>query len=109
MSTSASPPSSSSSSSSTSTSAASTTSPVVGTKDLLVYGAGVLGGKVAELWTHQPGFEGSKVFTLTKSDQRHDALRTKGFYPMTTEQIFSNAANMGKFPFVIFCAPPSGS
>ncbi|CAI5535438.1 unnamed protein product [Closterium sp. Naga37s-1] len=52
-------------------------------------------------------FPGAKVYGQTRSDTRHEQLRSMGVFPILRD--VSNDAITGGVPFVIFCAPPGGS
>ncbi|CAI7796772.1 unnamed protein product [Closterium sp. NIES-54] len=74
-------------------------------KTLLIVGAGTLGSLVAQQW--QQRFPGAKVYGQTRSDTRHEQLRSMGVFPILRD--VSDDAITGGVPFVIFCAPPGGS
>ncbi|KAJ7538561.1 hypothetical protein O6H91_11G054300 [Diphasiastrum complanatum] len=71
-------------------------------KDLLVVGAGALGSLLAQSWLKTN--PGCKVVGVTNTTKRHEELRGLGILP-TLKQTES----IEQFPYVIFCAPPSGS
>ncbi|CAA7406019.1 unnamed protein product [Spirodela intermedia] len=73
----------------------------VGENDLLIVGPGVLGRIVAEKW--KKDYPGCQVFGQTLTTDHHDELRELGVQPL------SSGSSISKFPFVIFCAPPSKS
>lgn len=70
--------------------------------DLLIVGPGVLGSMVAELWLQR--FPKARVVGQTNTERSHGRLRAMGLEPRTKFQGDGTA-----FPYVIFCAPPSGS
>lgn len=70
--------------------------------DLLVVGPGVLGSMVAESWLAR--FPQARVVGQTNTEQSHERLRAMGIDPRTKYQDDGRA-----FPYVVFCAPPSGS
>ncbi|GJP46430.1 hypothetical protein CLOM_g5717 [Closterium sp. NIES-68] len=74
-------------------------------KTLLIVGAGTLGSLVAQQW--QQRYPGAKVYGQTRSDTRHEQLRSMGVFPILRD--VSDEALAGGVPFVIFCAPPGGS
>ncbi|CAI5952833.1 unnamed protein product [Closterium sp. NIES-65] len=74
-------------------------------KTLLIVGAGTLGSLVAQQW--QQRFPGAKVYGQTRSDTRHEQLRSMGVFPILRD--VSDDAITGGVPFVIFCAPLGGS
>eukprot|EP00252_Welwitschia_mirabilis_P025015 TRINITY_DN7660_c0_g1_i3.p1 TRINITY_DN7660_c0_g1~~TRINITY_DN7660_c0_g1_i3.p1 ORF type:complete len:240 (+),score=18.71 TRINITY_DN7660_c0_g1_i3:265-984(+) len=69
--------------------------------DLLIVGPGVLGRIIAEKWlkAHSPAL----VYGQTRSVDHHEELKMMGIRPLI------KGAALRKFPFVIFCAPPSGN
>ncbi|KAK3244369.1 hypothetical protein CYMTET_46014 [Cymbomonas tetramitiformis] len=70
-------------------------------KRLLIVGPGVLGTMVGTSWLNQ---EGASVLGQTNTTTRHEELQSLGFETRVKEE-----AGEEKFPYVIFCAPPSGS
>lgn len=70
-----------------------------GAHDLLVVGAGGLGGSAARQW--QRMHPDALVMCATWSDERHDKLRADGLLPILSSDELPPA------PFVLFCAPPS--
>ncbi|XP_024391486.1 uncharacterized protein [Physcomitrium patens] len=70
--------------------------------DLLVVGPGVLGSLVGRRWLEL--HEGCRVVGQTNTTNRHEELLSLGIFPVTKD---SHSGD--KFPYVIFCAPPSGS
>eukprot|EP00244_Chara_vulgaris_P001755 TRINITY_DN1286_c0_g1_i3.p1 TRINITY_DN1286_c0_g1~~TRINITY_DN1286_c0_g1_i3.p1 ORF type:complete len:415 (+),score=67.58 TRINITY_DN1286_c0_g1_i3:209-1453(+) len=71
--------------------------------DLLIVGAGTLGSLVGQLW--QKSFPDSRVVGQTNTTNSHDRLRSIGIEPVTKAEAKADQ----KFPFIIFCAPPSQS
>lgn len=70
--------------------------------DLLVVGPGVLGRLVAENWLKvNPS---CRVYGQTRTMDHHGELGRLGIKP-----IIKGSDSRNCFPFVIFCAPPSGS
>nr|GMD60350.1 uncharacterized protein LOC109192594 [Ipomoea batatas] len=72
----------------------------IGANDLLIVGPGVLGRLVAEKWREE--HPGSQIFGQTITTDHHDELIQMGIRPSLKENKLSD-----KFPYVIFCAPPS--
>lgn len=70
--------------------------------NLLVVGPGVLGSLVGRRWLEQ--YEGCKVVGQTNTTNRHEELLSLGISPITKDMQSGD-----KYPYVIFCAPPSGS
>ncbi|XP_055818253.1 uncharacterized protein LOC129887253 isoform X2 [Solanum dulcamara] len=68
--------------------------------DLLIIGPGVLGRLVAERWREE--YPGSRIFGQTMTTDHHDELIKMGISPSSRETKFTS-----KFPYVIYCAPPS--
>ncbi|KAL0434554.1 UNVERIFIED_CONTAM: hypothetical protein Slati_2789700 [Sesamum latifolium] len=73
---------------------------VIGATDLLIVGPGVLGRIVAEIWRKE--YPGSQVYGQTLTTDHHDELIKLGISPCLKGTQVTN-----KFPYVIFCAPPS--
>ncbi|KAL6971351.1 hypothetical protein U1Q18_031029 [Sarracenia purpurea var. burkii] len=73
---------------------------LVGAKDLLIVGPGVLGRLVAEKWREE--HPGCQIFGQTVTTNHHDELVKIGINPWLKETKLTY-----KFPYVIFCAPPS--
>lgn len=73
---------------------------MIGEKDLLIVGPGVLGRLVAEKWREE--HPGCQVFGQTMTPDHHDELIKMGIKPSLKETKLCK-----KFPYVIFCAPPS--
>ncbi|OMO98387.1 hypothetical protein COLO4_13927 [Corchorus olitorius] len=73
---------------------------IVGANDLLIVGPGVLGRLVAEKWREE--HPGCQIFGETVTTDHHDELITMGIKPF-----LKGAKTDQKFPYVIFCAPPS--
>ncbi|KAL8515546.1 hypothetical protein ACS0TY_014290 [Phlomoides rotata] len=74
----------------------------VGANDLLIVGPGVLGRIVAEQWRKEN--PGSQIYGQTLTSDHHDELVKLGINPSLKETQVTH-----KFPYVIFCAPPSRS
>ncbi|XP_060197844.1 uncharacterized protein LOC132626850 [Lycium barbarum] len=72
----------------------------VGANDLLIVGPGVLGRLVAERWREE--YPGCQIFGQTMTTDHHDELIKMGISPSSRESKFTS-----KFPYVIYCAPPS--
>ncbi|KAJ6802760.1 uncharacterized protein M6B38_191415 [Iris pallida] len=73
---------------------------VVGEKDLLIVGPGVLGRLVAEKWRQD--HPGCQIYGQTMTSDHHDELIQLGINPCLRGTKTEN-----QFPYVIFCAPPS--
>ncbi|KAK4384377.1 hypothetical protein Sango_3066800 [Sesamum angolense] len=73
---------------------------VIGASDLLIVGPGVLGRIVAEIWRKE--HPGSQVYGQTLTTDHHDELIKLGISPCLKGTQVTH-----KFPYVIFCAPPS--
>ncbi|XP_057853587.2 uncharacterized protein LOC131063707 isoform X2 [Cryptomeria japonica] len=71
-------------------------------KDLLIVGPGVLGRLVAESWKKEN--PSCRVVGQTRSTDHHQELQNLGIKPC-----LKGTQTSERFPFVIFCAPPSGS
>ncbi|KAK7331328.1 hypothetical protein VNO77_25550 [Canavalia gladiata] len=69
---------------------------------LLIVGPGILGRLVAHKWTQE--YPGSQVFGQTVTTNHHDELIQIGIKPS-----LNWTKSTLKFPYVIFCAPPSQS
>ncbi|KAL9237688.1 hypothetical protein vseg_012208 [Gypsophila vaccaria] len=79
-----------------------TPSEVVGKNDLLIVGPGVLGRLVAQNWREE--YPGCQIYGQTLTTDHHEELVELGIVP------FLNGQNLPhRFPYVIFCAPPSRS
>ncbi|KAJ7980212.1 NAD(P)-binding Rossmann-fold superfamily protein [Quillaja saponaria] len=78
----------------------SSSSGLIGEHDLLIVGPGVLGRLVAEKWREE--HPGCQIYGQTVTTDHHDELIKMGITPSLKE---TNARH--KFPYVIFCAPPS--
>ncbi|XP_051127795.1 uncharacterized protein LOC127249149 isoform X2 [Andrographis paniculata] len=74
----------------------------VGANDLLIVGPGVLGRMVAEKWLEE--HPGSQVRGQTRTADHHHELIDMGITPRLKEE-----QPTAKFPYVMFCAPPSGN
>lgn len=72
---------------------------------LVIVGAGTLGTLVAQQW--QKLHPSSKIFGLTRTATRHEQLRSMGVFPILKDG--AEAELEGGAPFVLYCAPPSGS
>ncbi|KAJ8565959.1 hypothetical protein K7X08_008535 [Anisodus acutangulus] len=72
----------------------------IGANDLLIVGPGVLGRLVAERWREE--YPGCQIFGQTMTTDHHDELMKMGICPSSRETKFTS-----KFPYVIYCAPPS--
>ncbi|KAE8736022.1 hypothetical protein F3Y22_tig00000218pilonHSYRG00194 [Hibiscus syriacus] len=72
----------------------------VGENDLLIVGPGVLGRLVAEKWREE--HPGCQIHGQTVTADHHEELLSLGINPLLKETITDQ-----KFPYVIFCAPPS--
>ncbi|XP_059435172.1 uncharacterized protein LOC132168109 [Corylus avellana] len=73
---------------------------LVGENDLLIVGPGVLGRLVAEKWREE--HPGCKIVGQTVTADHHDELIKMGINPS-----LKGTDVKGRFPYVIFCAPPS--
>ncbi|KAL4291157.1 hypothetical protein GQ457_14G014180 [Hibiscus cannabinus] len=73
---------------------------MVGLNDLLIVGPGVLGRLVAEKWREE--HPGCQIYGQTVTTDNHDELLSLGINPLLKESKTDQ-----KFPYVIFCAPPS--
>ncbi|KAL8047735.1 hypothetical protein ABFX02_07G019800 [Erythranthe guttata] len=74
----------------------------IGAYDLLIVGPGVLGRIVAEKWREE--YPGSQIYGQTLTSEHHEELIKLGITPSLKGTQMSH-----KFPYVIFCAPPSGT
>ncbi|KAL1543134.1 hypothetical protein AAHA92_20146 [Salvia divinorum] len=72
----------------------------VGANDLLIVGPGVLGRIIAEKWREE--HPSSQIYGQTLTSNHHEELMKMGITPSLKE---TNVTH--KFPYVIFCAPPS--
>ena len=72
-------------------------------KNLLVVGPGVLGSCLGKLWIDEYG--SGTVVGQTKTTSHHDMLKSIGITPRTAEEVQPGET----FPYVAYCAPPSGS
>eukprot|EP00899_Mesostigma_viride_P012024 jgi/Mesvir1/20822/Mv07920-RA.1 len=78
--------------------------------DLLIVGPGVLGSKIAKLWLDD--HPAVRVVGQTNTEKAHERLRAMGVEPRTKDGHLLSGARPPKedtFPYVVFCAPPSGS
>ncbi len=74
-----------------------------GEKKLLIVGPGVLGSCLGKCWIDEYG--SGTVVGQTKTTTHHDMLNSIGIEPRLAEE-----ASAGEtFPYVAYCAPPSGS
>ncbi|KAF3456138.1 hypothetical protein FNV43_RR00788 [Rhamnella rubrinervis] len=73
---------------------------LVGENDLLIVGPGVLGRLVAQKWREE--HPGCQVYGQTVTSDHHEELINMGINPS-----LKDTKSTYKFPFVIFCAPPS--
>ncbi|KAI4317646.1 hypothetical protein L6164_025500 [Bauhinia variegata] len=74
----------------------------IGQHDLLIVGPGVLGRLVAEKWREE--YPGCQVYGQTVTTDHHEELIKLGINPSLK---WTEATK--KFPYVIFCAPPTRS
>ncbi|KAI6683955.1 hypothetical protein NL676_029868 [Syzygium grande] len=72
----------------------------VGQNDLLIVGPGVLGRLVAERWREE--HPGCQIYGQTVTSDHHDELVKMGIIPS-----LKGSKTAQRFPYVIFCAPPS--
>ncbi|CAJ1396235.1 unnamed protein product [Effrenium voratum] len=72
--------------------------------ELLIYGAGYLGRRVAKLWQQQR--PGAKVTCATRTAASHPQLAAEGWEALTTDEL---SGGTRRFAQVVFCAPPSRS
>ncbi|MCD7450205.1 hypothetical protein HAX54_004352 [Datura stramonium] len=72
----------------------------IGANDLLIVGPGVLGRLVAEKWREE--HPGCQIYGQTVTTDHHDELIKMGINPSSKQTKLTY-----KFPYVIFCAPPS--
>ncbi|KAF7842936.1 uncharacterized protein G2W53_005234 [Senna tora] len=72
----------------------------IGQHDLLIVGPGVLGRLVADKWREEN--PGCQVYGQTRTTDHHDELVQMGINPSLN---WTEATQ--KFPYVIYCAPPS--
>ncbi|CAN6676961.1 unnamed protein product [Malus baccata var. baccata] len=77
-----------------------TSSGNVGADDLLIVGPGVLGRLVAQKWREE--HPGCQIHGQTVTADHHEELSEEGINPC-----FKGTKTTHKFPYVIFCAPPS--
>ncbi|XVF62661.1 hypothetical protein PTKIN_Ptkin09bG0026300 [Pterospermum kingtungense] len=73
---------------------------MVGENDLLIVGPGVLGRLVAEQWREE--HPGCQIYGQTLTTDHHNELISMGINPFLKRTEADQ-----KFPYVIFCAPPS--
>lgn len=59
---------------------------------------------IGVVWCGVQLHEGCRVVGQTNTTNRHEELLSLGIFPVTKD---SHSGD--KFPYVIFCAPPSGS
>ncbi|KAH7573628.1 hypothetical protein JRO89_XS03G0182300 [Xanthoceras sorbifolium] len=79
-----------------------TSSDLVGENDLLIVGPGVLGRLVADQWRQE--HPGCQIYGETVTTDHHDELIKMGINPSVKGSEVTQ-----RFPYVIFCAPPSRS
>eukprot|EP00403_Amphidinium_massartii_P017258 CAMPEP_0178420848 /NCGR_PEP_ID=MMETSP0689_2-20121128/26344_1 /TAXON_ID=160604 /ORGANISM="Amphidinium massartii, Strain CS-259" /LENGTH=293 /DNA_ID=CAMNT_0020042343 /DNA_START=117 /DNA_END=998 /DNA_ORIENTATION=+ len=72
--------------------------------DLLVVGAGYLGQRVAKRWLRM--HPNARVVGVTNTDASHETLRAEGIEATTVDDLKSQADAGGRFPYVVFSAPP---
>ncbi|KAF3681483.1 putative protein SRG1-like [Capsicum annuum] len=72
----------------------------IGANDLLIVGPGVLGRLVAEKWKQE--YPDCQIYGQTATTDHHDELIKLGINPSSKQTKLTY-----KFPYVIFCAPPS--
>ncbi|KAG6435482.1 hypothetical protein SASPL_100356 [Salvia splendens] len=72
----------------------------VGANDLFIVGPGVLGRIIAEKWREE--HPSSQIYGQTLTSNHHEELKKMGITPSLKETKVTH-----KFPYVIFCAPPS--
>ncbi|XP_050133260.1 uncharacterized protein LOC126609372 [Malus sylvestris] len=77
-----------------------TSSGNVGADDLLIVGPGVLGRLVAQKWREE--HPGCQIHGQTVTADHHEELSEEGINPC-----LKGTKTTHKFPYVIFCAPPS--
>ena len=77
--------------------------------DLLIVGPGVLGSYLGLLWKAK--HPRANVVGQTNTETSHEKLRALGIAPRTNQGVSPGvaAAAGGKYPRVLFAAPPSGS
>ncbi|PIA61658.1 hypothetical protein AQUCO_00300885v1 [Aquilegia coerulea] len=73
---------------------------LVGQDDLLIVGPGVLGRIVAQQWKQE--HPGCQIVGQTMTTDHHEELINIGIKPL-----LKGTESIQKFPYVIFCAPPS--
>ncbi|KAL5701426.1 hypothetical protein ACHQM5_026762 [Ranunculus cassubicifolius] len=73
---------------------------LIGQNDLLIVGPGVLGRIVAQQWRKE--YPGCQIVGQTMTTDHHEELSEIGIKPLLKGEGMAE-----KFPFVIFCAPPS--
>lgn len=78
----------------------------MGEVDLLVFGAGSLGTRVARLWRAQ--HKDARIVCVTRTPRRHEQLRAEGFEVALTDA-YIGADAPAKFPYVLCSIPPNGS
>ncbi|KAJ7955045.1 NAD(P)-binding Rossmann-fold superfamily protein [Quillaja saponaria] len=78
----------------------SSSSGLIGEQDLLIVGPGVLGRLLAQKWREE--HPGCQIYGQTVTTDHHDELINMGITPSLKEMKSTH-----KFPYVIFCAPPS--
>ncbi|KAI9195390.1 hypothetical protein LWI28_014428 [Acer negundo] len=75
---------------------------LVGENDLMIVGPGVLGRLVADQWRQE--HPGCQIYGQTVTTDHHDELIEMGINPCVKGSEVTQ-----KYPYVIFCAPPSRS
>eukprot|EP00741_Cyanophora_paradoxa_P004912 tig00000849_g4766.t1 len=73
-------------------------------EDILIVGAGVLGSRVGRIWAQRHA--SASVAAETRTTKSHSALSELGLKPRARESLSAEDAAK-RFPYVIFCAPPS--
>ncbi|KAK2646481.1 hypothetical protein Ddye_021676 [Dipteronia dyeriana] len=81
---------------------ASSTVGLVGENDLMIVGPGVLGRLVADQWRQE--HPGCQIYGQTVTTDHHEELIEMGINPCVKGSEVTQ-----RFPYVIFCAPPSRS
>lgn len=70
-------------------------------KNLLVFGAGNLGEKVASLW--QEKFPEAQIYAITQTNSKHEHLKLKNFVPLLFSETIPTCS------FVLVSVPPKES
>lgn len=71
-----------------------------GAYDLLIIGCGVLGTRIASLWSER--HSDARIHAITGTSNRHKELESMGVIPYTADKVPD-----GEFGYVVFCVPPS--